>query len=73
MDLPAICVNHCPCSFDVEVPTFSFILKEAVDLRDGSVEGNDVVTVISSVQDQVLAHHGQTDETKITTGSIMRL
>jgi len=47
--------------------TFSFIVEETVDLGDGSVEGNNGETVISSVQDQVLAHDGQTNETEITT------
>lgn len=32
----------------------SLVLKEMVDLRDGSVVGDNGVTVISGVQDQVL-------------------
>lgn len=38
-----------------------------VDFRDRSVEGNNGVTIVGDVQDQVLAHDGQTNEAKITT------
>jgi len=38
-----------------------------VDLGDRTVEGHDGVSFISDVQDQVLAHDGQTNEAKITT------
>jgi hypothetical protein len=41
------------------------ILEKAVDLGDGSVEGDDCEAVISHVQDQILAHDGQADETEV--------
>jgi len=52
--------------------TLGLILEESVDLGDGSVEGNNGEAMVSGVQNQVLAHDGQTDETKITTRFIMR-
>ena len=52
----------------LSVCTFGFIFKEAVDLGDGSVEGNDSKVVISSVQDEILTHDGQADEAEISTG-----
>ena len=47
--------------------TLGLILEETIDLGNGSVEGNDGETVISSIENQVLAHNGQTDKTKVTT------
>ena len=52
--------------------TLGLILEESVDLGNGSVEGHNSEAVVGSVQDQVLAHDGQTNETKITTRFIMR-
>lgn len=49
--------------------TLCFIGKEAVDLGDGSVEGDDSEAVVCRVHDEVLAHDGQADEAEITTGS----
>lgn len=39
-----------------------------VNLADSAVEGDDSVSVISSVHDQVLAHDSETDEAEISTG-----
>jgi len=61
-----------PAHFLIFLHTLGLVLQESVDLGDGSVEGNDSETMIGSIQDQVLAHNGQTDETKITTRFIMR-
>ena len=47
------------------------ITEEAVDLGDGSVEGNDGEAVVSGVEDQVLTHDGQTDETKVSAGNAL--
>ena len=47
--------------------TFGFIGKEAIDLGDGSIEGEDLEFVIRSVHDEVLAHDGQADEAEIGT------
>lgn len=61
-----------PAQFLIFLHTLSLVLEESVDLGDGSVKGNDSETMVGSIQDQVLAHNGQTDETKITTRFIMR-
>jgi hypothetical protein len=47
--------------------TLGLIFKEAVDLGGRTVVSADSETVISNVEDQVLAHNGQTDETEIST------
>ncbi len=52
--------------------TLGLILEEAVDLGHGSVEGHHGEAVISSVQDQVLAHDRKANETEITTGFGLR-
>jgi len=43
------------------------VLEEGIDLGDGTVEGNDSEAVVGGVEDQVLAHDGQTDKTEVTT------
>lgn len=48
--------------------TFSLIVQEAIDFGHGTVEGDDGELVVGNIHDQVLAHHGQTDETEVTTG-----
>ena len=48
--------------------TFSFIIQEAIDLVDGTVEDDNVEVVIGHIQDQILAHNGQTYEAEVTTG-----
>lgn len=52
--------------------TLGLVGKEAVNLGGGTVVGADGETVISNVEDQVLAHNGQTDEAEISTGSRVR-
>lgn len=50
--------------------TLSLILQESVDLGDCAVESNNGEAVISSVENQVLAHDGQANEAEITTGKM---
>lgn len=52
--------------------TLGLIVQEAVNLGGGTVEGADGETVVSSIEDQVLAHDGQTDEAEISTGNKVR-
>lgn len=52
--------------------TLSLVGQEAVDLGGRAVVGADSETVISNVEDQVLAHNGQTDEAEISTRSRVR-
>lgn len=54
------------------VLTFSLVFQEVVDFRDRTVKGDDGESMIGDVQDQVLAHDGQTNEAKITTRDISR-
>jgi hypothetical protein len=42
-----------------------------VDLGHSTVECNDIVSVISRIQDQVLAHNGQADQAEVSSGSIV--
>ena len=48
--------------------TFSLIAQEAINLGHGTIESDDGKLVVGNVHNQVLAHNGQTDETKVTTG-----
>ena len=48
------------------VQTFCFIGKESIDLGDGTIEGNDSEAVVCCIEDEVLTHDGQTDETEVT-------
>lgn len=58
------------CGGDGHRPTFCFIVHESVDLGHGTVESHDgELLMIGNIQEQVLAHDGQTDEAEITTGS----
>ncbi len=51
-------------------PTFCFIRHESIDLGHGTIESDDIeFLVIGNVQEQILAHDGQTDEAEITTVS----
>lgn len=52
--------------------TLGFVLKESVNLCNGTVEGDNGETVVGSIEDQVLTHDGQTDETKVSTGLRLR-
>jgi len=42
------------------------VLEEAVNLGDSAVESNNIEAVVGSVEDQVLTHDGQTDETEVS-------
>lgn len=52
--------------------TLGLVLDEAVDLGNGSVEGDDSEAMVGSVQNQVLAHDRKANETEITTGFGLR-
>lgn len=47
--------------------TLGFIAQESVDLGGSTVVGADGETVIGGIEDQVLAHDGQTDEAEVST------
>ncbi|QBM85749.1 hypothetical protein METSCH_A03740 [Metschnikowia aff. pulcherrima] len=49
------------------------VVQELVDLGHRSVVSNDGEALVGGVQDQVLAHDGQTDQTKITTGTVSKM
>jgi hypothetical protein len=44
-----------------------FVLNEFVNLRDGAVEDGHAIAVVVHIQNQVLSHHGQADQTNVTT------
>lgn len=48
--------------------TFSFIVQKPINLGNGPIEDNDGELMIGNVQNQILTHNGQTDETEVTTG-----
>lgn len=72
MDLSGQDQSACPTSLYSGMLTLGLVVQEAVNLGGGAVEGTDSETVISSVEDQVLAHDGQTNEAEISTGNRMR-
>ena len=45
-----------------------FVGEKIVDLLRGSIVGADHESVVVHVQDQVLAHHGETDQRDVGTG-----
>src|SRR6266436_4430073 len=44
---------------------FGFVVEEVVNLGDGSIEYGNAVSMIVHVQDQILAHHGEADESDV--------
>lgn len=52
--------------------TFSLILEETIDFGNRSVIRNDGETMIGRIENKILAHDGETDETKISTGLRLR-
>jgi hypothetical protein len=58
---------------DWQLHTLSLVGEEVVDLCNGTVVGNDIETVISSVQDQVLTHNGQANQAEISSGFIISI
>ena len=56
-----------------ELLTLSLVLKEVVNLANSAVEGNTVEAVVGSVENQVLAHNGKTNEAEISTGDARSL
>lgn len=53
-----------------ELLTLGLIVEETVNLGGGTVESANGEAVVGSVQNQVLAHNGQTDEAEISTGNM---
>ena len=53
--------------------TLCFICQEMVDLGNCAVESNDIVAVIRSIQDEILAHNSQANEAEITTRFIVSI
>jgi len=44
-----------------------------IDLGNSSVECDDVESMVGGVQDQVLTHDGQTDQTEVTSRGIVSI
>lgn len=53
--------------------TLGLVLEEVVNLADGTVEGNTVEAMVGSVEDQVLAHNGKTNEAEISSKGLRSL
>ncbi len=52
--------------------TFGLVLEKAINLGDSTIEYDHGETVISSIENQVLTHDGQTDEAEVTTRLTVR-
>lgn len=52
--------------------TFSFVLEKAIYFGDSAIEDDHSETMIGSIEDQVLTHDGQTDQTEVTTRLTVR-
>jgi hypothetical protein len=52
--------------------TFGFVFEKAIDFRDSAVEHHRGETVVRSIENQVLSHDGEADETEITTRLTVR-
>lgn len=65
-----------PCSPGIpgspEKLTLSLVIQETVNLGGGTVVGANGEAVVGNVQNQVLAHDGQTDEAEISTRNRVR-
>jgi len=53
--------------------TFRLIVQEVIDLGHRPIEGYYREAMVRSVQNQILAHDGQTNEAKVTTGICPRM
>ena len=53
--------------------TLGFICKEVVDLGDCAVERNDIDSVVSSVENQILPHDSEADKAEISSGNIVSI
>ena len=53
--------------------TLSLVGKEVINLADSAVESNNVESMVSSVEDQVLSHDSKTDEAEISTAVLRSL
>ena len=49
-----------------DIGAFRFIVEEVVDFGDGPVEDGHVVAVVIHIEDQILAHDGEADQSDIT-------
>ena len=50
--------------------TLCFIIHKPIDLRHGTIKSHNVeLFMVGNIEEEVLAHNGQTDEAEITTGS----
>ena len=50
--------------------TLCFICHKSIDLRHGTIKSHNVeLFMVGNIEEEVLAHNGQTDEAEITTGS----
>lgn len=72
MVLPVRCENVETGSFNSVKLTLGLVLQETIDLGGCTVVSANGEAVISNVQNQVLAHDGQTDEAEISTRSKTR-
>jgi hypothetical protein len=52
---------------------FGFVGEEVVDFGDGAIECNDVESVVSGVEDQILTHNGQTDQAEVSSGDVVSI
>ena len=50
-----------------DLRALGFVGEEVVDLGDGAVEDGDYEAVVVHVEDEVLAHDGQADETDVSS------
>ena|SRR5438477_9075915 len=48
-----------------DVRAFGFLTEKLIDFGDGAVEGDDLEAVVVHVEDEVLAHDSQADESNI--------
>ena len=46
--------------------SLGFVIQEVIDLGSGAVKDGDLIPVVVHIQDQILAHYGETDEADIT-------
>lgn len=70
MDLPVFHAGQIspPAAYQLTLSrTFGFVRQEAINFGHCAVVSDHGESVVGSVQDQVLAHDGQTDEAEITT------
>lgn len=72
MDLPFARVSSSSSNSYRPQRTLGLVFQETVDFRDRPVVGHDSEAVVRGIENQVLAHDGQTDKAEITTRSMSR-